>query len=101
MTLSMAVFFTIVIVGIEKSFPSAIHDSFASLGASLTPAVQQLADILTKMSPTNALFSAFLGYNPMGAILGAMDPKIVSAIPKEVATKYSPWNNLSIFLYSP
>jgi hypothetical protein len=39
------------------------------------------------MSPTNALFSAFLGYNPMGAILGAMDPKIVSAIPKEVATK--------------
>lgn len=86
MTLSMAVFFTIVIVGIEKSFPSAIHDFFASLGASLTPTVQQLADQLARMSPTNALFSAFLGYNPMGAILGAMDPKIVSAIPKEVVT---------------
>ena len=37
MTLSMAVFFTIVIVGIEKSFPSAIHESFASLGASQLP----------------------------------------------------------------
>lgn len=83
-TLSMAVFFTIVIVGIEKSFPSAIHDSFANLGTLLTPTVQQLADQLAKMSPTNALFSAFLGYNPMGSILGAMDPKIVSAMPKGV-----------------
>ncbi len=86
MTLSMALFFTIVIVGIQKSFPSAIHDSFATLGASLTPTVQQLADRLAGMSPTNALFSAFLGYNPMGAILSTMDPKIVSAIPKEFVT---------------
>jgi MFS family permease len=85
-TLSMAVFFTIVIVGIVQSFPSAIHDSFASLGASLTPTVQQLADQLAKMSPTNALFSAFLGYNPMGSILGAMDPQMVSSIPKEIVT---------------
>ncbi|MDQ1252753.1 MAG: hypothetical protein QG646_1885 [Euryarchaeota archaeon] len=87
MTLSMAVFFTIVIVGIEKSFPSAIYESFASLGASqITLTVQLLADQLAKMSPTNALFSAFLGYNPMGAILSAMDPNMVSAIPKEVVT---------------
>jgi MFS family permease len=85
-TLSMAVFFTIVIIGIQKSFPSAIHDSFASLGTSLTPMVQQLADQLAKMSPTNALFSAFLGYNPMSSILGTMDPQMVSAIPKEVST---------------
>lgn len=85
-TLSMAVFFTIVIVGIQKSFPSAIHESFASLGTTLTPTVQQLADILATMSPTNALFSAFLGYNPMGSILGAMDPQMVSGIPQDVAT---------------
>jgi len=48
--------------------------------------VQLLADQLAKMSPTNALFSAFLGYNPMGAILGTMNPEMVSAMPKEVVT---------------
>ena len=86
-TLSMAVFFTIVIVGIQESFPGAIHNSFASFGSSqITPAVQQLADQLASMSPTNALFSAFLGYNPMDSILGAMDPSIVSAIPQQIVT---------------
>jgi hypothetical protein len=84
-TLSMAVFFTIVIVGIQKAFPGAIHESFASLGASqITPTVQQLADQLASMSPTNALFSAFLGYNPMGSILSTMDQSMVSAIPQQI-----------------
>ena len=85
-TLSMAIFFTIVIVGIQEAFPGATHTSFASFG-SITPTVQQLADHLASMPPTNALFSAFLGYNPMGAILGAMDPRIVSAIPQQIVTK--------------
>ena len=86
MTLSMAVFFTIVIVGIQGAFPGAIHDSFASLGsAQTTPIVQNLADQLAAMSPTNALFSAFLGYNPMGAILGALPAQMVSQIPQAVA----------------
>jgi MFS family permease len=84
-TLSMAVFFTIVIVGIKEAFPSAIHTSFASFG-SITPTVQQLMDHLVSMSPTNALFSAFLGYNPMDSILGSMDPSIVSAIPQQIVT---------------
>jgi MFS family permease len=85
-TLSMAIFFTIVIVGIQEAFPGATHTSFASFG-SITPTVQQLADHLASMPPTNALFSAFLGYNPMGTILGAMDPRIVSAIPQQIVTK--------------
>jgi MFS family permease len=86
-TLSMAVFFSVVIVGIQAAFPGAIHSSFASLGASqITPTIQQLADRLASMSPTNALFSAFLGYNPMGSILSAMDPHIVSAIPQQIVT---------------
>lgn len=86
-TLSMAVFFTIVIVGIQGAFPEAIRSSFASLlGAQMTPTVQQLVDQLAGMSPTNALFSAFLGYNPMGSILNAMDPGVVSAIPQQIVT---------------
>jgi MFS family permease len=82
--LSMGVFFTIVIVGIQGALPGAIHESFASLGSQITPAIQHLEDYLINMPPTNALFSAFLGYNPMGSILSAMDPSIVSEIPKQI-----------------
>ncbi|MDR7665029.1 MFS transporter [Methanosarcina sp. Z-7115] len=86
-TLSMAVFFTIVIVGIQETFPGAIQSSFASFGSlQITSAVQQLADHLAAMSPTNALFSAFLGYNPMDSILGAIDPSIVNSIPQQIVT---------------
>ncbi|AKB80418.1 Permease, multidrug efflux [Methanosarcina horonobensis HB-1 = JCM 15518] len=84
-TLSMAVFFTIVIVGIQEAFPGAILASFASFG-SITPDVQQLVDYLISMSPTNALFSAFLGYNPMDSILSSMNPGIVNAIPQQIVT---------------
>jgi MFS family permease len=86
MTLSMAVFFTIVIVGIQSSFPDAIHASFASMETQLPPTAQNLADQLAAMSPTNALFSAFLGYNPMGTILAGMDPATVSSIPQQIVT---------------
>jgi MFS family permease len=84
-TLSMAVFFTIVIVGIQKAFPGAVLASFASFG-SITPDMQQLVNYLISMSPTNALFSAFLGYNPMDSILSSIDPSIVSAMPHEITT---------------
>lgn len=84
-TLSMAVFFTIVIVGVQGAFPQAIQSSFLNLGSQqITPTVESLAQQLAGMSPTNALFSAFLGYNPMGSILSSMDSSIVSAIPQQV-----------------
>lgn len=87
-TLSMSVFFTIVIVGIQKAFPGAVHNSFANLGSTdIAPALQQLANQLATMSPTNALFSAFLGYNPMSSILKSMDSRIVSAIPQQIVTE--------------
>ncbi|HEY3360295.1 MAG TPA: MFS transporter [Methanosarcina sp.] len=86
-TLSMSVFFTIVIIGIQKAFPGAVHNSFASLGSSqIAPALQQLANQLATMSPTNALFSAFLGYNPMISILKSMGSSIVSSIPQQIVT---------------
>nr|WP_243686777.1 MFS transporter [Methanobacterium formicicum] len=53
-TASMAIFFTIVIVGITQRFPDAIASSLASIGA------VQLAPVLSNIPPTGALFSAFL-----------------------------------------
>lgn len=80
-TASMAVFFTIVIVGIQNAFPTAVQNSLASLGsAQLGP----LAAALGSIPPTGALFSAFLGYNPMDAILSALPASVISNIPQNV-----------------
>jgi MFS family permease len=75
-TVSMAIFFTIVIIGITQRFPDAMTTSLASIGA------VKLAPILTNIPPTGALFSAFLGYNPVNTILSVLPPIIVAAIPK-------------------
>lgn len=75
-TASMAIFFTIVIIGITQRFPEAMTASLASIGA------VKLAPILSSIPPTGALFSAFLGYNPVDAILSALPPTVVAAIPK-------------------
>jgi len=62
-TVSLAVFFTVIITGLSSSLPSALTSSMTSAG------VPQLASAFTSISPTSALFSAFLGYNPMQSIL--------------------------------
>jgi MFS family permease len=74
-TASMAIFFTIVIVGITQRFPEAMVSSLTSIGA------VNLAPILSNIPPTAALFSAFLGYNPVNAILTTLPPSIVAHIP--------------------
>ena len=74
-TASMAIFFTIVIVGITQRFPDAMLSSLTSIGA------VNLAPILSNIPPTAALFSAFLGYNPVNAILTTLPPSIVAHIP--------------------
>jgi MFS family permease len=74
-TASMAIFFTIVIVGITQKFPDAMTTSLANIGA------VNLAPVLSNIPPTSALFSAFLGYNPVNAILGVLPPSFVAFIP--------------------
>jgi MFS family permease len=76
-TASMAVFFTIVIVGIQGAFPAAVQSSLASLGSAQTG---PLAAALGAIPPTGALFSAFLGYNPMDSILSALPAQMLSGI---------------------
>ena len=77
-TASMAIFFTIVIVGITQRFPEVMTTSLTNIGA------VHLAPILSNIPPTSALFSAFLGYNPVNAILGALPPSFVVAIPHSI-----------------
>ena len=75
-TASMAIFFTIIIVGITQRFPEAMTASLSSIGA------VYLAPALNNIPPTAALFSAFLGYNPVDAILTALPAPLVAHIPQ-------------------
>ncbi|HMK53918.1 MAG TPA: MFS transporter [Methanobacteriaceae archaeon] len=79
-TASMAIFFTIVIIGITQRFPDAMTSSLASIGA------VQLAPILSNIPPSGALFSAFLGYNPVDSILSALPSNLVAMIPSATKT---------------
>ncbi len=67
-TLSIAIFFSIIILGLASSLPAALSSSLSSLGAT------HIAADAGRIPPTTALFSAFLGYNPVKTILGQLPP---------------------------
>jgi MFS family permease len=74
MVISMALFFTIVIVSLTHLFPPELATSLTGVGA---------PDLIAPMSaipPTGALFAAFLGYNPVHAILVTLPQSVVAAI---------------------
>ncbi len=74
-TASIALFFTIVIVSLTSTLPH-------SLGVALTQAgAPQLAPVASKVPVTGALFSAFLGYDPVKSILSSLPSSVASTIP--------------------
>ena len=79
-TASMAMFFTILIVGITQRFPEAMTASLVSIGA------VKLAPVMSNIPPTGALFSAFLGYNPVESILANLPSSVVASIPAATKT---------------
>jgi MFS family permease len=64
MLLSMAVFFTIVIVGLSSHLPASLFGGLTHAGLPAGP-----ARTVSHLPPTAALFATFLGYNPMGHLL--------------------------------
>jgi uncharacterized integral membrane protein len=77
MTISMAVFFTIIIVSLSGSLPAALSAAVTSAGAPV-----QLAQIFSATPATGALFASFLGYNPVATMLQTLPQSLVSSIPK-------------------
>jgi len=65
-TISFAVFFTIIIVALSGSLPIALSSAVTQAGA---PA---LAPYFNSTPASGALFSAFLGYNPIKTIINAL-----------------------------
>ncbi|MGC8515602.1 MAG: MFS transporter [Thermoplasmata archaeon] len=62
-TASMGIFFTIVLIGLSTRLGPSFATSLQSAGAPI------LIPVFNKIPATSALFSAFLGYNPMQVIL--------------------------------
>ncbi len=71
---SMGLFFTIVIIGLTQRLPNALTSSLNNVGAG------SLAPILSHIPPTAALFSAFLGFNPISNIFTALPAPLVAFI---------------------
>jgi MFS family permease len=63
--LSIGIFFTLMILGLAASLPATIHDGLVAHG--VAPAT---AGHVAGLPPVSILFAAFLGYNPIGHLLG-------------------------------
>jgi MFS family permease len=80
MQLSMAMFFTILILGISSGLSGSVGGALA--GAGVPGPDQPILGSVLSGNPSGAIFGAFLGVNPMGVILsqlGAHLPVPISA----------------------
>ena len=78
-TMSIAIFFTIVLAGLSNSLPGAISSALATSGVPSAIASRFVSGI----TPTGALFATFLGYNPITA---GLTPQLASSIPQNALT---------------
>jgi MFS family permease len=77
MPISMGLLFTIMVLGLNASVPSAMYAGLAGHGVPLATATQ-----LSHVPPLGYLFAAFLGYNPIAMLLGS---KVLAGLPAHQA----------------
>lgn len=65
-SLSMSLYFAILILGLSAKLPPILGKGLTDAGVP-----SAIAAKVAQLPPTSALFAAFLGYNPMGSILGS------------------------------
>jgi MFS family permease len=63
--LSIGIFFTLMILGLASTLPSALYHGLTVQGISPATATR-----VSHLPPVGSLFAAFLGYNPMATLLG-------------------------------
>jgi MFS family permease len=73
MIVSISLFFAVIVFSLSRGLPAAFALSLYQAGAP-----PQLTQYFTSLSPTESLFSAFLGYNPVAGILATL-PQSISA----------------------
>ncbi len=72
-TVSITWIFTMVTIGLASQLPAAMYSGLTQAGIP-----SQVAHQVANLPPTGALFAAFLGYNPMKALIPA---NILQALP--------------------
>jgi MFS family permease len=88
MTLSIGLFFTIMIIGLAASLPAALSHGLSAEGLPAGAAAR-----IARLPPASVLFAAFLGYNPMSALLGPA-LRTLSPARRAVLTGHSFFANL-------
>jgi hypothetical protein len=64
--LSIGIFFTLMILGLAATLPSALLHGLTAQGVSSATATR-----VSHLPPVGSLFAAFLGYNPIEHLIGA------------------------------
>ena len=77
--LSIGVFFSLMIVGLNSTVPQSLFNGLTQNGIS-----SSVAGELAGLPPVGYLFAALLGYNPLGALLG---PTVLSSLPAAAAER--------------
>ncbi|QZH62583.1 MFS transporter [Mycolicibacterium farcinogenes] len=67
-SLSIGIFFSLMIVGLANTLPSALTTGLTQQGVSAS-----VAHDVANLPPVGSLFAAFLGYNPMAELLAPYD----------------------------
>ncbi|MBB4852648.1 MFS family permease [Mycobacteroides chelonae] len=65
-SLSIGIFFSLMIVGLSATMPSAMQSGLTAQGVPAATAAE-----VSTMPPVGSLFAAFLGYNPIGELLAS------------------------------
>ncbi|MDG7000368.1 MAG: MFS transporter [Nitrososphaerota archaeon] len=74
-TVGLGVLFSIVLLILAGNLPGSLASAAASAGAP-----QLNAAVFSKIPPTSAVFAAFLGYNPMQAILSQLPKNLIDPL---------------------
>lgn len=73
-SLSIGVFFSLMIAGLATALPTTLYRGLTTHGVSTA-----VADQIAQTPPVGSLFAAFLGYNPIGTLLGSQKDTISQA----------------------
>jgi hypothetical protein len=76
--LSMAIIFSLMIVGLNTTMPIALYNGLVQNGVPT-----QIATQVASAPPISYLFAAFLGYNPLGTLIPS---SVLNALPDKGAT---------------
>jgi len=83
-SLSIGIFFSLMIVGLAGTLPSALSDGLQAQGVSAG-----VAHDVANLPPVGSLFAAFLGYNPIAELLAPFGALQQPGVNAEVLTGHT------------